>query len=230
MTAGDLLSALDEAEIDRAIVCPPKPRGYELGPANEAVAEAARDHRDRLVGFARVDPHLGEAACAELERALGDLGLRGLFLHPWEELFRVNAPLVDRVLETARSHGVPVIVASGYPWVSEGLQVGDVARRFPDVTFVATNGGQFNISGLGQTDAELALADNENLVIQTAGVYREDFVEGVVRRLGQRRVLFASSFPLLSPRLELLRVRYCHLDPEAKEAMLAGNAQLLLRG
>ncbi len=230
-SAADLLALMDEAGIDRAVVCPMKPRGYHLAAANDAVAEAVRTHAGRLTGFARADPHLGDEACAELERALGELGLRGLFLHPWEETFRVSAPLVDPLLETARQHHLPVIVASGYPWVSEGLQVGELARRFPDVTFVATNGGQINISGLGQMDAELALAANENLVLQTAGVYREDFIEGVVARLGAERVLFASGFPFMDPRLEILRVRWApNLDDGAREQILGGNAARLLLG
>ena len=58
-------------------------------------------------GFARVDPNLGAEACDELDRALGELGLAGLFLHPWEEVFRISAPLVDPVLEAARSTGRP---------------------------------------------------------------------------------------------------------------------------
>lgn len=227
-TARDLLDRMDEVGIDRAVVCPVKPRGYHLGLANEAVAEAVRAHPDRLVGFARVDPLLGDDAVAEAERATHELGLVGLFLHPREETYRVNAPFVDPVIETARRHRAPVIVATGYPWVSEGLQVGDLASRFPDVTFVMTNGGQINISGLGQTDAELALAENENVLMQTAGVYREDFIEGVATRLGPEKVLFASAFPLMDPRLEVLRVRWAHLEDAQKEQMLGGNAARLL--
>jgi predicted TIM-barrel fold metal-dependent hydrolase len=227
-TAAELLAVLDELEVERAVVCPVRPRGYRLEPANEAVAEAMRAHPGRLVGFGRVDPNLGEAACAELERSLGELGLRGLFLHPWEETFRVSAPFVDPVVEVARAHGVPVIVAAGYPWLSEGLQVGELARRFPDVAFVATNGGQINISGLGQTDVELALAANPNLSVQTAGVYREDFLENVVARFGAGRLLYASAYPLLEPRLEILRARWAHFDEATRAAVLGGNARALL--
>lgn len=223
-TPADLIAMLDELEVERAVVCPLKPPGYHLGPANDAVAEAVRAHPGRLAGFARVDPNLGEAACVELERAAGELGLRGLFLHPWEETFRVSATLVDPVLEVARSRGLPVIVAAGYPWLSEGLQVGELARRFPDVRIVATNGGQLNMSGLGQTDVELALAASANLVVQTAGVYREDFLENVVSRFGAGRLLYASAFPYLEPRLELLRARWAHFDDAARAAVLGGNA------
>lgn len=222
-TAAELLAVLDELEVERAVVCPLRPPGYRLEPANEAVAEAVRAHPDRLTGFARVDPNLGDAACAELARALGELGLRGLFLHPWEETFRVSAPLVDPVVEVARAHRVPVIVAAGYPWLSEGLQVGELARRFPDVGMIATNGGQLNISGLGQTDVELALAANPNLSVQTAGVYREDFLENVVARFGAGRLLYASAFPYLEPRLEILRALRAGFDDVARAAVLGGN-------
>ena len=223
-----LIAAMDELGVDRAVVCPLKPAGYRLEEANDTVAADVGAHPERLIGFARVDPWLGEGAVSEVERAL-TIGLRGLFLHPWEETFCVSAPVVDAVLEAARRHRLPVIVASGYPWLSEGLQVGELARRFPEVTIVATNGAQFNISGLGQQDAELALASCPNLVIQTTGVYREDFIEGVASRLGGGRVLYASGFPLFDPRLELRRVQWApHLDPVAKQQILGGNAQRLL--
>jgi len=227
----DLLRALDGAGIDRAVAVPAKPRGYHLGPANDLVAAAVRANPDRLAGFARVDPNLGDDAVAELERCFATLGLAGLFLHPWEDTFRVSAPLVDPVVRVAREHGRPVIVAAGYPFLSEGLQVGDLARRFPEVQVVATNGGQLNISGLGQTDVELALEANANLAVQTAGVYREDFLENVVARFGAERLLFATAFPVYDPRLELRRGQWMHVPEDARAAVLGGNAErLLLRG
>lgn len=228
-TTADLIAAMDEAGIDRAVVCPVKPRTYRLAPENERIADAARQHRGRLVGFGRVDPLLGDEAAEDADAALGELGLSGLFLHPWEETFRVGASLVDAVVAVAQAHGAPVLAATGYPWLSEALQVADLARRFPDVTFLMTNGGQLNISGLGQTDAELALAQNPNLLVQTAGVYREDFLEGVVERFGAERLVFASSFPLLDVRLELLRVRELHVGENERAKVLGGNLVSLLQ-
>jgi len=96
------------------------------------------------------------------------------------------------------------------------------------VRFVATNGGQINISGLGQTDVELAVDANPNLVLQTAGVYREDFLENVVGRFGADRLLFSSGFPYFDPRLEIRRAQWFHVSDEAKAAVLGGNAAALL--
>jgi len=223
-TVPELLDHLDAAGVDRAVAAPAKPPGYHLGPANDALAEAVAGAGGRLLGLARVDPLLGDAAAAELERALDELGLAGLFLHPWEETFRVADARVDAVVAVAAARGVPVVVAAGYPWLSEGLQVGELAARFPGTTFVATNGAQINISGLGQTDVQLALEQNPNLLVQTAGVYREDFIQGVVARLGPGRVLYASAWPLLDPRLEVRRVQWAGFSAEDERAMLGENA------
>jgi predicted TIM-barrel fold metal-dependent hydrolase len=217
-----LIGALDGVGIERAVVCAPRARGHGYDVENDRVAELVRTQPDRLVGFARVDP-LAPGAAAELERARG-LGLRGLFLHPWEDTFRITDPAVDPLIGE-----LPVIVATGFPWVSEALQVGRLAHRHPETTIVATNGAQVNISGLGQVDAQLALEASPNLVIQTAGVYREDFLEGVVARFGPERVLFASSWPRFDPRLEILRVRWApKLDEPARAAILGLNAADLL--
>jgi predicted TIM-barrel fold metal-dependent hydrolase len=211
---------MDEAEIDRAIACPVKPRSYNLALANEEVAAAVAAFPNRLVGFARVDPLLGEEACEQLRFAVEQLGLRGLFLHPWEETYRINAPLLDPLITVAAELELVVLVCAGYPWLSEGPQIGDLVRRFPAVRFIATNGAQMNISGFGQVDAELALAQNENLLVETTGVYREDFLEGVAARVGAERLVFASGFPLMDPVLEKRRVEWTHLDEDAKEQIL----------
>jgi predicted TIM-barrel fold metal-dependent hydrolase len=227
VNAAAAIAAMDEAEIDVAVACPVKPRSYDLPSANRAVAEAVARHPTRLVGFARVDPFLGGEACRHLRAAVAD-GARGLFLHPWEETFRANAPVVDPVIRTASELDIPVLIAAGYPWLSEGLQIGALAGRFPEVTFIATNGAQMNISGFGQVDAELSLSRNANLLITTNGVYREDFLEGVVRRVGAERLVFASGFPAMDPVLERRRVEWSHLKEGEKKRVLGITLARLL--
>jgi predicted TIM-barrel fold metal-dependent hydrolase len=224
----ELLAHLDVADVARAIVCPLKPPAYHLETANDHVAEACR-LQPRFVGLARVDPNQGDRAMHELERGLEDLGLRGLFLHPWEETYRINRPRLDELLRVCAAHAVPVLVATGYPWVSEASQVGDLARRHPEVTFVMTHGGQINISGLGQMDAFEVLRRNPNVYMETSGVYRQDFILDVVRELGAERVLFGSNSPRMDIRLEVERVRRADVGQAARELMLEGNARRIFK-
>lgn len=228
ISADQLASSMESVGIDRAIICPARPPGYHLGPANDYVAAAARTYPGQFVAFGRVDPQQGEQAIAEARRAFTDLGLRGLFLHPWEETFAINSPLVDELVAVAAQYDRPVLVAAGYPWVSEGLQLGELAGRFPDVTFIATNGGQFNISGLGTTDVLMALQAHSNIILQTAGVYREDFLEEVVAQFGSDRLVFATGAPIYDPKFEILRVKWAHFQESERERILGRNIASLV--
>lgn len=222
----DLLGNMDRLDINKAVLCPVRPMDYAYPPQNEFVAQTVHRYRDRFEGLGRVDPRRPDCE-EETERCLADLRLRGIYLHPWEDAFCIAEPIVDRVMSICLSHRVPVVVATGYPWVSEAPQVAELARRFPKVPIIMTNGGQINISGLGQRNAWLALTEHPNIFITTAGVYREDFLEEVITRISPRRVLFGSLSPLYDQDYELHRVQWAHVSESVKEEVLGGNAQEL---
>jgi predicted TIM-barrel fold metal-dependent hydrolase len=157
----------------------------------------------------------------EARRCLRDLGCAGLFLHPFEEAFPITkARAVFAVAAELRS---PVVVATGFPMVSEPLQLAQVAVEFPDVPIVMTNGGNINISGLSLADSWLALELAPNLHVMTNGEYRQDFIERLVGGIDARRVMFASMAPVFDPEYELLRVRSARM-PEDARRMLEGEA------
>jgi uncharacterized protein len=124
---------------------------------------------------------------------------------------------------------VPVLIASGYPWLSEAAQIGDLARRFPSVTIVMTHGGQINISGLGQADAMETLRRGPKVCMETSGVYRQDFLQDVASEIGAQRVLFGSNSPLMDARLEVARVRWADVPETSRELMLGGNARRIFK-
>lgn len=222
----ELLHGLDDSGIDAAVVSAARPVDYHLGPANDAVAALQNRDAVRVIGVGRIDANRPDAG-EETRRCLEGLGLQGVFLHPREEVFPINDPRVDVILEVCASRGATVIVAAGHPWVSEAMQIAELAARHPTVPIAMTNGGQLNISGLGQNDALLALRACSNLVIQTNGVYRQDFLEGVVRDLGSERVMFSSASPHFRPDYEILRVRMATLSEADKAVVLGGTAARL---
>ncbi len=210
--------------IDRAILVPVKPRHYHLAPMNQLVADAVATYPDQFMGLCRVDPWQGEEAVAELRKGFDELGACGLYLDPWEEGFQANDDVVTPVVEEAGRYGKPVVINAGHTRVSHPTQIWDLALRFPDVRFVACNGGQINICGLLLFEARRMLEDCPNILIQTSGTYREDFLEEIASEVGEERVLFASRSPVYDQEFEMARVRFAHLSDFQKEKLWASNA------
>jgi predicted TIM-barrel fold metal-dependent hydrolase len=209
------------------IVTSAAPADRDLPGATERLlrAAAATGLAVRVEVLARVDPWEPDAVGAA-ERALAG-GAVGVFLHPWEETFRINEhALLDPLLRLLAAEGRPVVVEGGYPWVSEPAQLADLAVRHPEVPVVATRGGHMNMSGLSGQTALRALRAAPNLRVLTSGVYRQDWLAGVVDELGAERLCYGSLAPVLEPRMELLRPAAL-TDPVARDLVLAGNATQL---
>jgi uncharacterized protein len=226
-TAEELLVNMDRLKIDRALVCPFKPISYDLNQANTWLASQINKHPDRLVGAARVDPWQPDAI-EILKRAFEMLGLRALYLNPWEECFRIDMEQLCPLVDALQSYRAPLLVAAGYPWVSEAFQVQKLAARWPGVSIVMSNGGQINISGLGQADVTQAMKISSNLSIDTAGVYRQDFIEETVQTFGADRVLFGSGAPYFDQGYETMRIRFAKVSAVEESALQAENAKRLL--
>jgi predicted TIM-barrel fold metal-dependent hydrolase len=222
-----LLKKMDQLEIEKSLVVPFKPLDYRLDQANQSLSAAIQPYHDRLIAAARIDPWQPNAL-ESLKKAVQTLGMRALFLDPWQEQFRADLEITDPLLNDAQANALPVMIASGFPWRSEALQVLKLALRWPGVSIIMTNGGQINISGLGQADVTLALEKANNLIIETAGVYRQDFLEESVQTFGAHRVVFGSGSPIFDQAFEVKRVELLKVKPQEKQAIQAGNALRLL--
>lgn len=115
VSVDDLLASMDNNSVERAILVPLKPPGYDLAPENTLVGQAVRQQDDRFHGFARVDPWQGERAMDELRRSHEDLDARGLFLHPFEEQFAANDERVFPLMTYLQQQGLPLMIAGGIP-------------------------------------------------------------------------------------------------------------------
>lgn len=214
-----LLETMDRLQIDRAVICGSKREEGES--PNAQTADAVRRYPDRLSGLIRVNPWARDWR-AEVERYSGEDALAGILLHPWEDGFRMLGPGPREILEVGAEKGLPVTVAAGYPWVSEAPQIAVLADQFPDTTFMLSNEGQLNISGLGATDVVLLLSQCPNVVLHTTGAYREDFFISLVEKFGPERLMYASGYPRFSPEYELRRVQWAETISEAAKVQILG--------
>jgi uncharacterized protein len=225
-----LLAEMDRLGIEQAAICPVRPMDYAYQSQNDLIAKQAAKHPGRFIALGRVDPRQPDAA-KEVERCIGELGAKGIFIHPWEDCFPVSdARLMDPVAEICQERRVPLMIATGYPWVSEGMQVATIPQRFPDLPVIMTNGGQINISGLGAGPASYTLQNYPNTYITTSGVYEELWLLDVWKTVGAGRVLFTSMSPLMDEEFELKRIQWAHTTDEAKALMLGDVAYRLYLG
>lgn len=77
---------------------------------NEELAGLVARHPGRLHGLASVDAYDGDRSAREAERAIQDLGLRGLFVDCARGELMIDAPQSRPTLEVAAQLGVPVFV------------------------------------------------------------------------------------------------------------------------
>jgi predicted TIM-barrel fold metal-dependent hydrolase len=224
----ELLARMDRLQISRAVLVAPKPRDYVFGPANERIQELVLQHEDRFAAFCRVDPWQRYAAVAEAQSCLFDHGMAGIFLHPMEENFAVNLPIVDEIVSVASDAEVPVMIAGGHARVSMAPQVADLVRRWPKVKFVITSGGQINVSGVALADARRMFLDCPNTWLETSGIYRVDFIEDMAAEIGAARIVFGSDSPHYDQELESKRVLWAHRPDGEKRLMAGANAEALL--
>lgn len=219
----DHLARVQALGMHGAVVAPARSSDYRFEPANDRLAAAVPDSAP-VRWLARVDPNRPAPAIAELRRCAG-LGAAGMYLDADQDVFRVTeaAPVVAAATEL----GLPVVMVAGVPLRAEPLQFDALAREVPNARIVLTSGGQVNVSGLGMTDAWLALTRNPNLSVLSNGEYRQDYLERIAAELGPERLLFASMAPVYDTGFELTRIRSARFrDVDRARIEHANAAQL----
>jgi uncharacterized protein len=227
------LGALDDARVDRALICAWwGPQGPLL--TNDEVAAVVRAHPDRFVGVASVDLLRPMEARRELRRCVCELGFRALRIIPW----LWNLPPNDRryypLYAECVELGIPFCLQVGHTGPLAPSEPGrpipyldEVALDFPDLTIV---GGHI---GYPWTAEMVALATKyPNVYIDTSAYkatrYPRELVE-FMRGHGRKKVLFGSNFPMITPTDCLAQLDELGLSDEARELFLGGNAQRVFR-
>jgi predicted TIM-barrel fold metal-dependent hydrolase len=85
---------------------------YATPEVNDDTAAFARAYPDKLIGFLTVHPH-DPGALEEIERATGDLGLRGIKLGPNYQNFDPLGEEAWRVFRRAEELGLPILLHQG---------------------------------------------------------------------------------------------------------------------
>lgn len=219
-----LVPLLDDAGIDKAAVMTYVDLPGSNPAALEYVAESVARFPDRLIGFVRLNPNYRSDALAALERAVGELGFRGVKLHPTTTLAHPAGDATIELLRRCGELGVPVLFHCGDdPYTTpQAIEAG--AREAPEAAVVLGHmGGYFHVD-----DAIAAAERTPNLYLETSAMPYPRKIAEAVSRLGAGRVLFGSDGPGCNPKLEVEKIRMLGLSGPAEASVLGGAALRLL--
>jgi aminocarboxymuconate-semialdehyde decarboxylase len=193
---------------------------------NDDLAALVVRHPGRIHGLASVDAYDGDRSAREAERAIRDLGLRGLFVDCARGDLMIDAPQARPTLEVAAKLGVPVFVHPVAPqpltrqMVPYGLigtlfargtansaslialVEGGVFSQLPDLRVVVTAlafGGLATVAGLSsQSLLPSGAADvmRKHVLIDTMG-FHPALIRASVDLLGADNVIAGSDWPIL---------------------------------
>lgn len=228
----ELTALEDEVGVERFVVVPEA----AVQPDNSGLAQRLKD-QPRAVGCAAVNPALGDGAVAEFERAVGELGFRGLRLFPADHGYPVDGELVRPLMEKARDLGVPVTV-DGCREHCAPLQIARMAGWFPEVPVIVDVGFRPSAppASLGQAlpaegrIAETALeTPNIYLGLTAMAAVELYLIKRLLTVVGAERLIFGSNAPYGIPAIAVEGFRLAQLGDSVEEGVLGETLRQLYR-
>ena len=233
LVIGDVIKDMDAFDIEKSVLLPLDMRTTGDGfVPNDHIADLVRQHPTRLIGFACVDPHMGDAAIVELERAVKTLGLRGLgemdgtkqdFIPSDAKYF----PLYDRCAEL----DIPIVFhtgnSPGYPIdQANPTYIDRIAANFPQLRICLAH------MGWPWADVAAAIAWNKPNVYLDINALRLKYLSQTVvlmmNSVIQDKLLFAHDYPVFPTAKFMKEFEEFPLKPEIKKKMREDNPRRFL--
>ncbi len=218
LTATELLGRMDEAGIATSLA---RPCGAHLAVYNTEGNDLVLQAHPRIYGLVTVNPWYGVKALDELNRCR-DLGAKGLFLHPSIQGFLPVEELLGPLLEWAQQANWPVMFHTGTYIQSDVLALGELARLYPNLNFIAGFGGFTDM----WFELPAVFREVGNLYLDASMIWGAA-IEEIVRDCGPERILFGSAQPRNRYAVTLGTIERLNLPVAQSELILCGNARRL---
>lgn len=213
----ELLRRMDRAGVDMA-VCFSQPVVWN----NDYVLEKAKEHPDRIIPFAGINPWRGTAR-DDLRRCL-DRGARGLKLHPVRDSYSLaEKRLVDPLFEICAERKVPILCHGLDEWSNTPWQFNEMAQRFPEVTLIMAHGGHNWL----REDAIEVVKRNPNLYVESSIMY-SGYVRRYVEEVSPERVLMGTDSPVEVFEVEMKKIEMAVEDKGHRALVMGGNIARIL--
>jgi predicted TIM-barrel fold metal-dependent hydrolase len=228
---GTWLKAMDAAGIGQSIISAAaggiQARGLaDTQAMNDIIANAVQERPDRFpIGLAGIEVRHGEAGHAEVRRALGELGLRGMVFHATFEGFSVDSPAFHAVLAAAGRAQALILLHSTPDGRANPTAIAAVAAKFPNLIFVL---GHPVFTEDQRKQAATAVKLHANIHLDLA--YQDDpkTTEFFVTEVGADRVFYGSDAPYFDPAKVIASIEAANISADDRERILSGNARKLI--
>ena len=208
---------------------------------NDTVAEIVRRYPHQFVGFASVDPHKGDRAIVEIERAVRELGLSGAKFHPGVQAFYPSDRRFYPLFEKITALGVPALFHTGTNGLGAGLPGGggikldytrpihldSLAADFPQLTIIGAHP-----SWPWEQEMIAILQHKPNVYNDLSGWSPKYIPPALLKEAAGRlnaKFLFGSDYPFITPQRWMKDFdALTYFKPDVREKILWGNAQKLL--
>ena len=192
--------------------------GVDFDVDNAGILARCQATSGRLLPFYFANPHRGDAAYRREGAAF-----RGLKLAPIVHGVAFADPRIDRLLEAAVVFGHPVYLHCLPRAGFEVIDVAQLAQRHPRCAIILGHGGV----GHGDFQGIAQIVDTPNVSFEVSGTFTAA-ARVALKKLGSRRVLFGSEYPLQDPSVELLKMTCLGATEEELAHMLHDNIAALL--
>ncbi len=178
---------------------------YPAPQVNDDTAAFVQQHPDKLIGFMSVNAH-DPGALDEMDRCVGDLGLRGLKLGPNYQHVDPLSTEAFRVFGRAQELGLPVLLHQGTSPVqfaeldyAHPRHLDVVAREFPKLKMILAHMGH-----PWQIECFIVIRKHPNLFADiSANFYRPWSCYNAFRHATEwgvlHKLLFGSDYPIVTP-------------------------------
>ncbi len=220
-----ILDLMDEAGIEKSIIMSYRDAVMPDDPATIYLHQALQKYPQRLIGYVRINPNSAQSMQA-LDQAIGDLGFKGLKLHPVSYVsFPYSQPTIQ-LMERAAQYHAPVLFHTGDESLALPEQVAEAARLCPSAQVIMAHlGGYYHVQAAIEAGVELP-----NILIDTSAIPYPWMIRQAIDALGAERVLFASDGPGCLPKLEIEKVLLAGLSSAEQELVFSGNIKRILEG
>lgn len=237
VTGNELLSAMDEAEIDISVIAGVGWENIEIAKeANEYILEVCSRHPNRFIGLASVNPAWGDLALTELQRYVGS-GIGGVGeLHPSSQGFDLDDfELVSSLVDLTTIYKLPILVHSSEPvghlYPGKGKIKPQVLLKFisqfPEAKIICAHwGGGLPFYALMPEVIKML----KNVYFDSAAsslLYNRKIFSVVENLVGPEKLLFASDYPLVNPLRLIDQIVGSGLSTKAQELILGQNSSRL---